>query len=243
MNRFIASPKASKSWQSASVALGLAILLAGCGLPTFGLVDTSTTITSEPDNAFIKVNGQNVGNTPVSYQFDFDKGQVYRVNVEKEGFHPYPVRVWKDDVKIKGGNLHLVLQEDPSWNDTTNSQATNRWLRLQVDPTIDQQDTWQKIVDSVTTAYDSLEQLDYQSGYIRSISQKREFSGGPDGDFVIRTQFLGSISSKTPLIYKFKIRSERGSKRGSSERWQPHDRVFKNDAELVEELQARLGIK
>ena len=242
MKRFITSPRASKSWRSASVALGLATLLAGCGLPTFGLIDTSTSITSEPESAFIKINGQNVGNTPVSYQFDFDKVQVYRVSAEREGFHPYPVRVRKDDLKIKGGNLHLVLQEDVAWNDTTNSEATNKWLRLQVDPTINQADTWQKIVDSVTTAYDSLEQLDYQSGYIRSISQKREFTGGPDGDFVIRTQFLGSISSRTPLIYKFKLRSEKSLKR-ERDNWKPYPRVFKNDAELVEELQARLGIK
>ena len=95
----------------------------------------------------------------------------------------------------------------------------------------------------MTTAYDSLEQLDFQSGYIRSVRQLREFRGGTKGDFIIRTQFLGSISSKTPLTYKFKIRSEKRYKRASSESWEDYPRVFKNDAELIEELQARLGIK
>ena len=230
-----------KRLKSASVVLGLAVLLAGCGgIPMFG--KNTTTITSQPANSFIKIDGQNIGNTPISHEFTFDKAQIHRVSAEKEGFHTYKVNVWKDDEKIKTGNLHLVLQEDVAWNETTNSEATNRWLRLQVDPTINQSDTWQKIVDSVTTAYDSLEQLDYQSGYIRSISQKREFTGGPEGDFTIRTQFLGSISSRSPLIYKFKLRAEKNVKR-EGDRWRPYDRVFKNDAELVEELQSRLGIK
>ena len=122
MKRSITSAGVSKSSRSAAVFLSLAVLLAGC----VGLTDRSTTITSEPDNAFIKVNGQNVGNTPVSYPFNLENGAVYRVSAERDGFRTYQVRVRKDDGKIKSGNLHLVLQEDAAWRETTNSEATNR---------------------------------------------------------------------------------------------------------------------
>ena len=48
-------------------------------------------------------------------------------------------------------------------------------------------------------------------------------------------------SQVSPLIYKFKIKAE--SRWGSSRDWEPYDRVFKKDAELIEELTSRLGLK
>lgn len=239
MKRIIARPEASKPWQLSFVVLGLAIVLVGCTGR-----DRSTRITSEPSDAFIIVDGQNVGTTPVSYPFDLKKVQMYPVSAEKQGFRTVTVTVRNGDGKIKRGNLHLVLQEDPAWSETTSSEATNRWLRLQVDSNINAADAWQKIVDSVTTAYDTLEQMDFQSGYIRSVWQSRSFAGGSkEGPFSIKTQFVGTISSKNPLTYKFRISSRKHLDRDSAEKWEPYPRVFRINGELVEELQLRLGIK
>lgn len=239
MKRYNASPETWKSWRSCSFVLGLAIVLAGCSGG-----GRTTKITSEPSNAFIKVDGQNVGSTPVSFPFDLEKITMYPVSAEKQGFRTVTVAVRKGDGKIRRGNLHLVLQEDPAWSETTSSEATNRWLRLQVDPAIDAADAWQKIVDSVTTAYDTLEQMDFQSGYIRSVWQSRSFAGGPkEGPFSIKTQFVGTISSKKPLTYKFRISSRKYLDRESREKWEEYPRVFRINAELVEELQLRLGLK
>ena len=91
--------------------------------------------------------------------------------------------------------------------------------------------------------YDSLEQLDQQSGYLRSSPQIREFPKGPDGPFLVRTQFIGSISTQDPLTYKIKLVAQTRGKHESSESWAEFDRVFAQDAQLVEELQNRMGIK
>ena len=99
---------------------------------------------------------------------------------------------------------------------------------------------WQKLIDSVTDAYPSLEQMDMTSGYLRSIASERAFQGG-EGDFIIRTQLIAAISSRDPLVYKMKVQSE--TRLADERAWEPHDRVFKKDAQLIEELQSRLGAK
>ena len=98
---------------------------------------------------------------------------------------------------------------------------------------------WQKLVDSVTSRYPSLEMIDNASGYMRSVYAVRKFKN-PRSEFQVRTRFICSISSKDPLVYKLKIESETADVRQD---WSPYSRVFKEDAQLVEELQSRLGVK
>jgi ATP-dependent phosphoenolpyruvate carboxykinase len=108
-----------------------------------------------------------------------------------------------------------------------------------VDPSLSPEVVWQKVVDSVTSRYPSLEMLDAASGYMRSVYVNQKFKG-PDGDYQVRTRFICSISSKTPLVYKMKIESEMSS---AHQDWLPYDRVFKEDGQLIEEIQGRLGVK
>ena len=105
---------------------------------------------------------------------------------------------------------------------------------------ISKEECWQKIIDSATTAYDILEQMDPNSGYFRSALQERRWDlGGSLGVYYVRTQLIGSISSTDPLIFKFKIKAE--SRWGRSRDWDPYERVFRKDAELIEELVNRLA--
>jgi hypothetical protein len=124
---------------------------------------------------------------------------------------------------------------------TTTSDAANNWLRVQVDPSLAPDIVWQKLVDSVTGCYPSLEMIDAASGYMRSVYNIRKFGKpGSAEEFEVRTRFICSISSKSPLVYKMKIESEWST---PQQDWSPYDRVFKQDAELVDELQSRLGVK
>jgi hypothetical protein len=140
---------------------------------------------------------------------------------------------------------------------TTTSNAANNWLRVQVDPSLVPDVVWQKLVDSVTGCYPSLEMVDATSGYMRSVYNIKKF-GNPNpragGQFIVRTRFICSISSKSPLVYKMKIESEWSApvivggglfapEQVVQQDWTPYDRVFKDDAQLVEELQSRLGVK
>jgi hypothetical protein len=138
---------------------------------------------------------------------------------------------------------------------TTTSDAANNWLRVQVEPSLAPDVVWQKLVDSVTGCYPSLEMVDATSGYMRSVYNIKRFGQPGSGDqFTVRTRFICSISSKSPLVYKMKIESEWSAplqvNRGLfapqevvQQDWASYDRVFKPDAQLIEELQSRLGVK
>ena len=92
--------------------------------------------------------------------------------------------------QLSSGVIDVVLEEDPAWTTTNESEATNKWLRIPVDPGISHAIAWQKVIDSVTSVYDSLEQLDQTSGYLRSTPRVKEFEKGPEGPFFVRTQFI-----------------------------------------------------
>ncbi len=202
-------------------------------------------IISDPDAAHVKINNENIGATPTNYSFDFsERNRRYAIEVSKVGFFESTVVVGEKSQGVRSGTIKVVLEKDPAWVATAESKATNRWLRIAIDPSISFDMAWQKIIDSVTMRYDSLEQLDQASGYLRSSPQVREFPKGPDGPFLVRTQLLGSISSKEPLTYKIKLISKTRSKNDPrGEDWKKFGRVFNEDAELVEELQSRLGLK
>jgi hypothetical protein len=197
-------------------------------------------ISSEPAGAFILVDGQNAGNAPMSHDFVLGAKYTYVVTASMTGYFPEEVVLSKRHPAIRAGELRMVLLEDEAWKATTTSEATNNWLRIQIDPKLSQEAVWQKLVDAVTSAYSSLEQLDNTSGYIRSVATVSKFHG-PKGQFAVRTRFTGSISQKDPVVlYKLKIESEISWNGGD---WSPYTRVFKVDAALIDELQSRLGSK
>lgn len=125
---------------------------------------------------------------------------------------------------------------------TKTSDAANNWLRIQVDPSLAPDAAWQKLMDSVTGYYPDLEMIDVPSGYIRSVWTTRQF-GPPAGkrSFQVRTRFVCTIASKTPLVYKIKIESEQAGPPYLD--WTPFNRVFNQDEQVIEELQNRLGVK
>lgn len=218
--------------------------LAGIIRITMEAHEKSALITSEPGQARVEIEGIEVGLTPVEFGFDFkDRSRRHVVKLSKPGYFDTAVPVTEKSEGIQSGVVKVVLQENPAWRVTSESEATNRWLRIAIDPRIQYLSAWQRIIDSVTSVYDSLEQLDQQSGYLRSSPQIREFPKGPDGPFLVRTQFIGSISTQDPLTYKIKLVAQTRGKHESSEAWAEFDRVFAQDAQLVEELQNRMGIK
>ena len=201
-------------------------------------------ISSDPSQARVEIGGMEIGLTPVEYGFDFeDRSRRYVVKFSKAGYFDVAVPVSGDSEEFRSGTINVALSENPAWRATSESEATNKWLRIAIDPRIPYLGAWQRIIDSVTSVYDSLEQLDQQSGYLRSTPQIREFLGSPTGPFLVRTQFIGSVSSQSPLTYKIKLVAQTRAKHESSEAWTEFERVFAQDAQLVEELQNRLGIK
>lgn len=215
------------------LAAALFPVLAGCDSTR------SILINSEPPGAFIQVDGQNAGNAPVTQTFDFGAKYTFVVTGSMTGYFTEEVVLTKKHPAVRTLEVKLVLQEDEAWKATTTSEATNAWLRIQVDPKLTAEQMWQKLIDAVTSAYSSLEQMDSSSGYIRSVATVRKFRS-PKGQISVRTRFTGSIAQKEPLLYKLKIEAE-VSTNGSD--WSPYSRVFKEDEALIDELQSRLGTK
>jgi short-subunit dehydrogenase involved in D-alanine esterification of teichoic acids len=123
---------------------------------------------------------------------------------------------------------------------------------VQVDPSLAPDIVWQKLVDSVTSRYSSLEMVDAASGYMRSVYVIKKFPHS-EGTRLVRTRFICSISSKTPLVYKMKIESETiivktevGLARLSDPQqqdWDAYPRIFKEDQQLIDEITGRLSVK
>ena len=194
---------------------------------------------SEPPGAMIQIDGKNIGVTPITHPIDFQESPRVIVGAIMAGYHTEQLAVDKSTPAVKRAHLNLVLMADEAWNVTTTCEATNSWMRIQVEPTLDKETVWQKMIDSVTSRYSNLEQLDAASGYIKTVSEVRRFQGR-SGYYEVRTRFLGAISSREPLVYKFKLEAEVSDGYG---RWTPYDRVFTEDASLLQELQDRLGAK
>jgi hypothetical protein len=197
-----------------------------------------TVIVTDPPSALISVNGTSVGNSPVPYPFDFHKSPTNVVKATMTGYFDSQVTV-NNNKSFVANQLVIKLDEDASYNATTTSEATNTWVRVQVDPSLDKDTVWQKLVDAVTSRYPSLEMIDNLSGYVRSVYISRKFKS-KQGDNEIRTRFVGSLTSKEPLVYKLHIESDQ---RVGTDDWHPYSRVFREDAQLIEELQSRLGAK
>jgi hypothetical protein len=199
----------------------------------------TVSITSKPTGAMVRIGDRNVGETPVTADIDFEGKPHVFLAAAKEGHLPEEIILTEDAHAVKEGHVKVALMEDEAWKVTTVSEATNTWLRVQIDPSINAANAWQKLIDTVTTRYANLEQLDEASGYVRSADEVRSFMGRR-GTYSVRTAFLASLSSREPLVYKFKIESRITDESGA---WHPYARVFKEDATLLEELQDRLGAK
>ena len=214
----------------------------------------------------ITVDGAPVGNTPTSYKFDFHKQDIYKVELKQEGLitqhldvdRGYVEKVYVSTIGAETVGTavptrvesRVAMEEDPSFRDTSASRATNTWLQIQTNPEFDPGEIWQKVVSMVTSKYDTIDVMDVASGYIRTPAQSRVYRAQTKAmPWSIRTQYFCSIQSRLPLIYKIKVKSEIAEPYYESQfeqhrnRWKPYDLVFRNDAELIEEMYETLRPK
>lgn len=217
-----------------------AVLGAVLSTTLLGCATRTMTITSNPDHAAVSVNGTPIGDTPVKYTFDYGQRTYYDVVARKPGFLEVSRQLIGDTDAANQDTLGFDLPPDPAYRETTASEAANQWLRVQVPPRINRDTMWQTLVDAVTSRYSNVEQMDPASGYIRSAPIVKSYQNPGRGEYSIRTQFIGSIVSTDPLVYKMKIQSEYSD---HPNQWIPYNRIFSADQQLIEELQNRLGLK
>lgn len=199
------------------------------------------TIETDPPQAMVSVNGQTLGEAPVQHAFSFDKKKNQTVTASKTGFHDRTLQLTADSPQVKNNKKNTIvvtLPPDDAWTATRPSEAANKWLRVQVNQEkYNPQSMWQIIVDAVTSRYANIDTMDAASMYLKAIPVVKRFRHPDRGEVMIRTQFYGAINTTDPLVYKVKIDSEYSDRSGQ---WVPYSRVFKEDADLVEEIQNRL---
>ncbi len=205
-----------------------------------GCAASEVQIRSQPAGAIATVDGIPVGHTPTKTKLDFGRKTFYEVTVSKIGYVSAQQTVASGSEVVRRGYVAFELIPDQAHSQTTTSDAANNWRRIQINPQFTKDAAWQRLVDSVTHRFANLEQLDQASGYVKSVAMTRTFRTPGRGEFSVRTYFIGSIAQSDPLVYKVKIVAERSDSPGI---WQPYERVFTGDQELIEELQNRLGAR
>lgn len=199
-----------------------------------------TIIETDPAGAKVLINGEEIGVSPVNPVLDFEKNSKIVVLASKAGYYDEEMTVAKDDKALEQNKLMLTLTENDSLKATVPSVAANSWMRLQTDSNLAFPVLWQKIVDAVTSRYPSLEAIENGSGYLRTVYLIRKFKSRA-GELQIRTRFIGNVTSMEPLVYKLKIESE--ARDTGEVDWSPHPRIFREDEQLIEEIQGRVGVK
>lgn len=214
----------------------VALLMLSLGACVSAPRSTPTTVVSNPSGATIFVNGNDQGTTPVDYLFDFTVVPEYEVIAKLEGH--FDERKIITASNAPADQLAIALKQSLAWVATAPSDATNNWLRVRVNPGFSSEHVWRRMVDSVTAGYVELEQFNFESGYLRSVFKSKKFPS-PKGEFLIRNRFIAAIASQDPLVYKIKVTSEWAYPGG---KWLPYNRIFKEEAAMVEEIRSQFGV-
>jgi hypothetical protein len=205
-----------------------------------GCASNDKMIISDPPGATVNVNGDPIGVTPIKYTFDFSRRSSYQVAVTKDGFIGVDRVIYSETPAANQSELRYDLERDPSWADTTDCAAANKWVEVQISPDFTQQSMWPRLIQLVVSHYPEIEQLDPASGYIRTVPVTRVYKTTTGGENSVRTYLQTSIFTTDPLVLQVQIVAERSVGPNNWARWQ---RVFIADQKLFEEIQNRLGIK
>jgi hypothetical protein len=216
------------------VGAGVLLVAAGCSSVQ------RLRIVTEPPGAAVTVGKESIGRSPLTYWYDAGVTPRFVVTAGHRGYFTESVEVTPVHAAYVTGELALVLHENPAWEETTAETAANTWFTVRVRDGVKQDEAWVAIVSAVTAAYGSLAQIDPKSGYLGSAVREGTWDvGDTKGLYHVRTQCFGSFKTLTPLVYTFMIKAE--YRWDQSRDWQPYDRIFTKDAELVAELRKTLS--
>lgn len=210
-------------------------------LSAIGCTPQPITIATEPPGATLQLNGQEIGTSPTAQQIDFGNTKEYELVANKTGFFEAREKLTNDSPGVRARLVKVTLSADEAYTQTVPAEAANHWVRIQVNPQYSQENAWPKLVDLVTGRYGALQQVDPASGYIRSEwSPPKPFTHPTRRTMNVRTQLIGNIASREPLVYKVMIASQ-VSYGDAPEKWSEYPRIYTDDAKLIADIENRLG--
>jgi len=189
-----------------------------------------------------------VGDSPTTYNLIFDANHPsLQVKAAKDTYVDAVEKVTPDSADYKSGEIKLNLAVDQVLLGTVTCDAANHDLRVQInpqlgpDPKSTQEFVWTHLVDFTTSRYAGLEKLEPGSGYIESEKITKHFEHPCRKGVTVRTQFIGNIASRDPLVYKLKIKSDIAYD-DATDKWEPYPRAMKEDDELLAKIRKAIEI-
>ncbi len=197
-----------------------------------------------PEGAVIRVNGKEVGTS--EYTLKLVRGSEAKIEVEKKGYVSYMTTLYNEDTEVAPPPFIALTEgspefpEDESFTSSTESDLANRDFVLSTPDGMAEEDAWRIVAQIVQTYYDELEQIDRETGYLRTAWVYKSYPNR-----TVRTRVIVKINNREPLKYSIKISSEENSDRTKldsrdDDDYKPWDRVLNQYKEIISEMQSRL---
>jgi len=197
-----------------------------------------------PDGATIRVNGKEVGTS--EYTIKLVKGSKAKIEVEKKGFVTYMTTIHNDESEVAPPAVIVLSEntpefpEDESFSSSTESDVANRDFVMSTPDGMSEENAWKIVAQIIQTYFDELEQIDRETGYLRTAWVYKRYPNR-----TVRTRVIVKINNREPLKYSLKISSEECSDRAKldsrdDDDFRPWDRVLNKYKEIISEMQARL---
>jgi hypothetical protein len=148
------------------------------------------------------------------------------------GWMPQSIQITRQTPK----EVQVALMRDELYMSTVEdtNQVINRWLNLNVQPTVAQQGTWwPAIIAALTGQSFEMEMMDPNSGFVRTAWKERNF-----GYVIARRRFVGNIVSTQPLtwrvMYEVQIKSPQAND------FEAYNRGFREELDALAEIRGRI---
>lgn len=203
-------------------------------------------ISVEPREAAIYVDNVFVGNGFGEFPCPKKKNAVAVIRIECDGYLTINTKFYGGD---KRESLHLVMQPDGFINGTQSSGAVNKYFTVEVDQkfytkkadgSYDTKTAWKLLHQVLLNYFDEIETTDFYSGYVQTPWHYTEFTMS---DKQVRNRVvIRDISNPELVAFQIKILSEvAATKLGKHGEFVEIDRIPKEFAPLIQELQTRVG--
>lgn len=210
------------------------------------LLEDRELIVRGPEGSTISANGKNIGTKEVAIKIL--KGTQVDVTISKPGFISYRKTFYNKQEEVTPPSIINVeekssdMPEDEAFKSSSESNVANINFTLSVPSNRSEETAWKTVSSIITSYFDELEQIDRETGYLRTAWVYKTYP-----NVTIRTRVIVKLSNRSPLKYTIKICSEYNDesdelKRGSKDDtfFKPWTRILQNYKELINEAQARI---
>lgn len=193
-------------------------------------------IVTVPPGAELIVNGRNIGPSPMTLPIDTSTTFELEIQAKKDGYFTEVTRRGVGGSNTPAMDITIALQKSPMWEATTPSAALNEWLILLVNDDLAPANVWNSLINLISEQYSGIREISYQLGSAESNAIEKHFQT-VRGDISLRSKMRVTRPSERPLTYKIRIVTEWSQ----GAEWQPYDRVFVEDEQLIQALFERFG--